>query len=87
MTHLESAVLAEPPSSVVPVLSEVILDAQIPQALRAALDAREQERAAFMALADELVQELRPELERLTSEWVQRSLRRAWAHRAPLDLD
>ena len=86
MTQLESSVSVEPAPSVVPVLSVVIPDAQIPQAVKTALDTQELERAAFMALADELVQELRPELERLTTELVQRSLRRAWAQRTSPDL-
>ena len=86
MTHLESAVSVEPVPSVVPVLSVVIPEAQIPPEVKAALDATASERAAFMALADELVQALRPELERLTTELVQRSLRQAWAHRTKIDL-
>lgn len=86
MTHPESLVSAEAEPSVVPVLSVVIPDAQIPQAVKTALDEKAFERAAFMALADELVHELRPELERLTTELVQRSLHRAWAHRTKIDL-
>ncbi|WP_276308865.1 hypothetical protein [Limnohabitans parvus] len=34
-----------------------------------------------MALADDLVQALRPELERMTTELVRRSLQQAWAKR------
>jgi hypothetical protein len=40
-----------------------------------------------MALADDLVQVLRPELERMTTELVQRSLRQAWANRFRAELD
>lgn len=85
MTHPESLVSAEAVPSVVPVLSVVIPDAQIPRAVKTVLDEKELERAAFMALADELVHALRPELERLTTELVRRSLRQAWGHSNPVD--
>ena len=81
MTSSESARFSEHAPSVVPVLSTVIPEVQIPPHLIAALNARELERASFMGLADDLVQALRPELERLTTELVQRSLRQAWAKR------
>jgi hypothetical protein len=86
MTPHASVVSVDPVPSVVPVLSVVIPEAQISPVVKAALDAKASERAAFMALADELVQALRPELERLTTELVQRSLRQAWAHRTKIDL-
>ncbi len=86
MTPFDSGVPWGAAPSVIPVLNVAIPDAEIPQAVRAAMDAQALERTAFMALADELVQELRPELERLTTELVQRSLRRAWAQRSSLDL-
>lgn len=86
MTDPESLVSAEAMPSVVPVLSVVVPDAEIPQAVKTALDEKEFERAEFMALADELVRELRPEMERLTTELVQHSLRRAWVHRSKINL-
>ena len=81
MTSSESVEFSENTPLVVPVLSTVIPETQISPNLIAALDARELERAAFMALADDLVQALRPELERMTTELVRRSLRQAWASR------
>lgn len=86
MTHLDLMGGAPSAPPVVPVLSAAIPDAQIPLSVKAALDAKELERATFMALADELVQALRPELERLTTDLVQRALHRAWADRAKIDL-
>jgi hypothetical protein len=86
MTPFESTVPLGSAPSVIPVLRVVIPDAEIPQAVRAALDQRELARAQFMALADELIQELRPELERFATEWVQRGLRRAWAQQSKPDL-
>ncbi len=72
-------------ASVIPVLSAVIPDSQMSNALRAALAARDLEQTSFMALGDEVLRSLRPELERLTTELVQRSLRQAWANRYKLD--
>lgn len=77
----ESAHFSENAALVVPILSAVVPEAQISLSLKAALDARESERASFMALADDLVQSLRPELERMTTELVQRSVRQAWVKR------
>jgi hypothetical protein len=59
-------------------LSTLIPAEQISHELAAALQLREEERSAFMAMADEVAQSLRPELERLTTELVQRSLQQAW---------
>ncbi len=81
MTSPESERFSEHAPLVVPVLSTVVPQHQIPFDLMAALDARESERVSFMALADDLVQALRPELERLTTELVRRSLQQAWAKR------
>lgn len=81
MTSSESVQFSENTPLVVPVLSMVIPETQISPNLIAALDARESERASFMALTDDLVQALRPELERMTTELVRRSLRQAWASR------
>ena len=70
-------------SSVIPVLSTVIPVDQITQELAAALQLREEERTAFMAMAEGVAQSLRPELERLTAELVQRSLQQAWRSKFP----
>jgi hypothetical protein len=72
---------------VVPVLSTVVPDSQISAWVSAALDARLLEKAEFMAMTDNLVQQLRPELERMATELVHRSLSQAWAARFRLDLD
>jgi hypothetical protein len=75
--------------SVIPVLSTVIPELQIPETLRVALDARQLEKEAFMALAEELVQELRPEMARLATnmatELVQSSIRQVWIKRIQMD--
>lgn len=73
------------PNSVMPILSAVVPESDIPQALRSALDARAHEKAAFMALSDELLGVLRPELERLATELVRSSLHQAWRMRSRTD--
>jgi len=73
--------------TVIPVLSTVVPDSEIPAAVLAALDSKALEKAQFMALTEGLVQELRPELERLATEWVRRSLSQFWAARSKVDLD
>ncbi|WP_146183858.1 hypothetical protein [Limnohabitans sp. T6-20] len=87
MTSPESALFSDNAPLVVPVLSTVIPPVQIPAHLIAALDARELERASFMGLADDLVESLRPELERMTTELVRRSLQQAWANRFRAEMD
>ncbi len=78
MTQFVSTAAPTPGGAVIPVLSTLIPAAQISHELAAALQLREEERSAFMAMADEVAQSLRPELERLTTELVQRSLQQAW---------
>ena len=78
MKQFASGMAPIPRVSVIPVLSTVIPVDRISQDLAAALQLREQEHAAFLAMADAVVQSLRPELERLTTELVQRSLQQAW---------
>ncbi len=78
MTQFASGMAPIPGISAIPVLSTLIPVDHIAQDLAAALQRREQEHAAFMAMADAVAQSLRPELERLTSELVQRSLQQAW---------
>lgn len=69
------------PDTVLPVLSAVVPESEVSDALRSALDARAQEKAAFMAMSDELLHALRPEIERLTAELVRSSLQQAWRMR------
>ena len=78
MTQFVSAAAPNHGGAVIPVLSTLIPAGQISHELAAALQLREEERSAFMAMADEVAQSLRPELERLTTELVQRSLQQAW---------
>jgi hypothetical protein len=59
----------------------------VPQAVTLALDARAAEKQALMDLSDELVQNLRPEIERLTADMVQRTLQGVWDQRARMDHD
>jgi hypothetical protein len=54
---------------------------------RADQDARAAEKRALMGLSDELVQNLRPEIERLTSDLVQRTLQGVWDKRARIYQD
>jgi hypothetical protein len=60
---------------------------QVPQAVTLALDARAAEKRALMDLSEELVQNLRPEIERLTADLVQRTLQGLWDKRARTYLD
>jgi hypothetical protein len=60
---------------------------QVPQAVTLALNARVAEKQALMDLSDELVQNLRPEIERLTADMVQRTLQGVWDQRARMDHD
>ena len=78
MKQFASGMAPIPGVSVIPVLSTLIPVDRISQDLAAALQLREEEHAAFLAMADAVVQSLRPELERLTTELVQRSLQQAW---------
>jgi peptidoglycan hydrolase CwlO-like protein len=47
-----------------------------------ALDARIAEKQALMALSSDLLENLRPEIERLTADLVQRTLQSVWNKRA-----
>ena len=78
MTQFVSGTAPIPGVAVIPVLSTVIPVDQISQDLAAALQLREEERSVFMAMADAVAQSLRPEVERLTTELVQRSLQQVW---------
>lgn len=70
-----------------PLLQHVISESSISTDLMAALDKREQERASFMALADGLVQEMRPEMEHMMTAWAKRSLEKAWRSRTDSETD
>jgi len=78
MTQFEKSAVPPQGASVIPVLNTLIPADHISHDLASALDLRDAERAAFMAMTEEVSQSLRPELERLTTELVQRSLQQAW---------
>ncbi|MCE2782216.1 hypothetical protein [Limnohabitans sp.] len=63
----------------IPVLTQPMQD--VPTALVCALDARAAEKQAFMALSAELLQQLRPEFDRLAAGLVHRTLETAWHHK------
>ena len=71
----------------IPTLTQDMVLVQVPQAVTLALDARAAEKQALMDLSDELVQNLRPEIERLTADMVQRTLQGVWDQRARMDHD
>jgi hypothetical protein len=68
----------------IPVLTAVVPTSEIPAALLAALDARLAEKASVLALSQELMKNLRPELDRMASELVQRSVQGMWEKRAEI---
>ncbi|WP_143473848.1 hypothetical protein [Limnohabitans sp. G3-2] len=66
------------PTGSIPVLTTVVPEAAVSQALRAALDAQAQKKMDWMSLESDLLLALRPEMERLTTELVRVGLREAW---------
>ncbi len=70
------------PSGSIPVLTTVMSEVAVSQALRDALDARAQRKADWMSLESHLLHALRPEMERLTTELVRASLLEAWRKHA-----
>jgi glycine/D-amino acid oxidase-like deaminating enzyme len=71
----------------IPTLTPDMALAQVPQAVVLALDARAAEKKALLDLSEDLVQNLRPEIERLTADLVQRTLQGVWEKRAHIDQD
>jgi hypothetical protein len=72
------------PDDVIPVLTAAVAPSDIPADLLAALDARLAEKASVLALSQELMKNLRPELERMAEELVQRSVQGMWEKRAEI---
>lgn len=66
----------------IPTLTTAMVLHKVPEAVRLALDARATEKRALLAMSDELVIKLRPEIERLTADLVQRALAGVWEKRA-----
>lgn len=75
--HAGPTVVPDP----IPTLTQDMAVGHVPKAISLALDARAAEKQALMALSEELVQNLRPEIERLTSDLVQRTLQGVWDKR------
>lgn len=71
----------------IPTLTADMLVRQVPQAVSLALEARAAEKKALMDLSDELLQNLRPEIERLATDLVQRTLQGVWDQRARIYQD
>ena len=63
----------------VPTLTESVDN--VSASMHEALDALEAEKQAFMALSTELLQQLRPEFDRLAAGLVLRTLETAWHHK------
>lgn len=66
----------------IPTLTKSMVIEDVPDAVRLALEARAAEKRALLALSDELVNNLRPDIERLTADLVQRALAGLWEKRA-----
>lgn len=66
----------------IPTLTKSMVLEEVPEAVRLALEARAAEKRALLAMSDELVANLRPEIERLTADLVQRTLTGLWEKRA-----
>lgn len=69
----------------IPTLTQDMAVTQVPKAVSLALDARAAEKQALMDLSQELVQNLHPEIERMTADLVQRTLQGVWHKRARID--
>ena len=82
MTHAPTPHEAAPfEADAIPTLSQDMVLGDVPVAVSLAMDARAAEKAALMALSVDLVQKLRPEIERMTSDMVQRALQSEWDKR------
>lgn len=66
----------------IPTLTEAMVVHEVPQALRLMLEARAAEKGALLAMGDDLVRQLQPEVERMTRALVHKTLNRVWAQRA-----
>jgi hypothetical protein len=80
----ETMTAGDVPADQIPVLTSVVAKDRIPEALLVALDARQAEKASVLALSQELMKNLRPELDRMASELVQRSVKGMWEKRAEI---
>jgi hypothetical protein len=71
-----------PGAADIPTLTLALDISSIPEAVRVAMDVREAERAALFAMSHELLDGLRPELDRLTTELVRKSIQGLWEKRS-----
>ena len=66
----------------IPTLTQSMVLKEVPDAVRLAREARVAEKRALLAMSDELVSHLKPEIERITADLVQRTLVGVWEKRA-----
>lgn len=78
---------ADIPPGVIPVLIAVVPEGEVSQAMRNALDARAQDKFEWASLEAHLLETLRPEMERLTTELVRGCLREVWRQRSGIAID
>lgn len=71
----------------IPTMTQFMSVPNAPLAVHLALDARAAEKRALLDLSDELVQNLRPDIERLTADLVQKTLAGVWEKRSSLYRD
>lgn len=83
-TDQTASAVPDESAGAIPVLTKVVPASEIPAAVLAALDARQAEKASVLALSQELMQNLRPELDRMAAELVHRSVQSMWAKRAEI---
>jgi hypothetical protein len=77
----------EMPAGAIPVLLTVVPEGDVSQAMRDALEARAQDKYDWLSLEAHLLETLRPEMERLTTELVRGCLREAWRQRSGIAID
>ena len=86
MTHAPTPPAAPPfGADAIPTLSQDLVLGDVPVGVTLALDARDAEKAALMALSEDLLEKLRPEIERMASDKVQRALQSEWVKRSLTD--
>ncbi|WP_090046301.1 hypothetical protein [Limnohabitans sp. 2KL-27] len=70
------------PDTALPVLTAVVPESDVCDAMRAALDGLDHDKRAFMAMSDAMLDALRPDIERMATELVRNSLHQAWRMRS-----
>lgn len=83
MTHAPTPFAAPTfAADAIPTLNQDMALGDVPEAVSLALDVRAAEKVALMDLSEELVRNLRPEIERMTNDMVQRALQGVWDKRS-----